>query len=288
MGQLGTIYTKMKYLILFLFLISFTSAITLDNNLVLNTTLSNSSITFSSDFNVTNLTIDPSYILLSNLSFTNLTGFYDCGDINHSDENTILDSSEFVCNLTEEIILAVEEDTPVEGSSNSGITFYPTQKELEKGYTKNIRKGLRVKVLVGEEVHYVDIKEAVDEKKVLISVSSEVQEKWLEKGEEWFVEVTGDNIYDIYVKVNSIWGLYTNITIKKIEKEIGSVVDEGVEVLEEPKQEVKRTFPKIVFGFLILVILICLMVLISFLKKPKWERRLMRNLFSMKHGRKKR
>lgn len=279
---------KKLFLILgVIFFFSFVNAITINQGVVLNTTSSNSSVTFSFDVNATNVTIDSSYVFLYNVSFTNLTGFYDCGEINHSDVNSVLDSLEFVCNITEEIASEVEEDI-VESSSRGGRTFYPTQKELEEGYTKNILKGLRVRILVGEELHYVDIKE-VDGRKVLVSVSSEVQEKWLEEGEEWLVEVTGDNFYDIYVKVNSISGLYVNVTVKSIEEEIELVPEDNVEtVVKEHKSEAKDSLPFGLFLIIVFVVLVCFTLLILFLRKPKWERRLIRNLVSMKYRRKKR
>lgn len=85
------------YFVLLIFIIlSFTSvsAVTINQGTVLNTTSSNSSITFSFNINVSNFTIESNYILLYEINFTNSTGTYTC-DVNHSTSNSNLDSSQF-------------------------------------------------------------------------------------------------------------------------------------------------------------------------------------------------
>lgn len=85
-----------NYFLLFFIILSFNfvSAVTINQGVVLNTTSSNSSVTFSFDVNASNFTIEPTYILLYGVNFTNSTGTYTC-DVNHSTPNSNLDSAQF-------------------------------------------------------------------------------------------------------------------------------------------------------------------------------------------------
>lgn len=231
----------MKYFLFFIFLISFASAVTFDNTIILNTTSSNSSVTFSLEVNATNITIESTYIYLYNASFTNATGFYDCGEINHSETNTVLDSADFVCNFTEVSVPEDEEITEdTSGGSTGGTTYIPSLKDLELSYSKNIRKGFRIRIPVDGNYHHLKV-ESIEKERILVNISSESQHKWLSIGEEWFVNIDNDTFYEIYVKLNSISGFYANITIKKINKEI-----EIEEVVKDTTKEeiIKEELPE--------------------------------------------
>lgn len=74
-----------------------TYAITFENNTILNTSISNSSITFSFKVEVTNVTIEPNYVYLQGITFDNITGNFTCNDVNQTTQNSNIDSSEFIC-----------------------------------------------------------------------------------------------------------------------------------------------------------------------------------------------
>jgi len=291
--QLGVV--KMRYyLFLIIFLISFAGAVTLDNTVVLNTTSSNSSVTFSFNVNVTNITIELIYVYLYNVSFTNVTGFYDCGEINHSDANTVLDSADFDCNFSEVAASAAEEETVAEEDTGSGgsSTYYPSLDDLIGGYTRGVREGFRVRVPVDNEYHHVKV-ENIEENKVLVSVSNEVQERWLAVGEEWFVEVSDDNIYDIYVKVDSVSGIYANIYIRSISEMVASK-DVSVEVSDDDigddgVSDIAADYVKwIVIGASAVLLIAVLVLVILNIRMPAWKKRARRNRKILRRYRKRR
>jgi len=75
------------------FLIPLTSAVFIDTDVLLNTSVSNSSITFSVPVTADRIEISSTYIYLMNV--TTPDGF--CDLINHSEENSNLDSADFQC-----------------------------------------------------------------------------------------------------------------------------------------------------------------------------------------------
>jgi hypothetical protein len=116
------------------------------------------------------------------------------------------------------------------GSSSSSpiVTSYwtstksPSEIELIRGYTEKLEEKDRVKVKVDNKNHYVGIIDLTSSK-IKINVSSEPQQATLDEGEARRFEVTDDDYYDIYVKLNEIDDDEANMTIKKIYELVGSV-----------------------------------------------------------------
>jgi len=235
------------------------------------------------------------YIYLYNVSFINVTGFYDCGEINHSDANTVLDSADFVCNISTSATVAESEDLDDDVAGSSGSIIYrPSSDVLDIGYTNNIREKWSVKISVDNESHYVKIQDVILDK-VLVRVSSEIQEKWLSVGEEWLVEVSGDDTYDVYVKVNAISGLYSNVTVRRISEPIEMVVPSDIfssEVVKGPR-EIKfmdgtidyKTIIILAVGIIILVVIFIIVFLI--VRESEMDKRTRKNKKSV-HKHKKR
>lgn len=90
---------KKTLLTLFLgiFLISFVNTVSLDTDTILNTTVSNSSMTFTIPANVRNLTVENNSIYLYWVTYTQEGISKFCTSINHTDNNTNLDSADFNC-----------------------------------------------------------------------------------------------------------------------------------------------------------------------------------------------
>jgi hypothetical protein len=94
-------------------------------------------------------------------------------------------------------------------------TYSPTDEQATAGYNKELKKGERIKVKVGNESHYVGIiKVSSDE--VTINVSSNPQQAVLEVGETKSFEVTNDSYYDINVTLNRINDTNANISVQSI------------------------------------------------------------------------
>lgn len=138
-------------------------------------------------------------------------------------------------------------------SSSSSGTTYPTYRiddeELSKGYQKVMRKNWRILFRIDGESHTFKV-EDITETTAKISISSETQEAILSIGEEKKFEITGDNYYDILVRLNSIDStneiyLKADFTIQSIHEEIIPLeeeeeiteTNETEEIIEEPIEE---------------------------------------------------
>lgn len=112
------------------------------------------------------------------------------------------------------------ETTLVQQSSSSGNpTFYPTNPNLNEGYNHILYTDWKIKFNVVNEAHTLTLN-SVQNDTATVTVSSTPQTKTLHIGEEWKVELTGDNLYDVLVKLNSITGSAANITIQYLNNSI--------------------------------------------------------------------
>ena len=102
-------------------------------------------------------------------------------------------------------------------------TYVYDSKDLreETPLVKELGKKYRIRVKVNNDTHYVGIVNLTNTT-ATINVSSESQQAVLAIGGEARFEVTGDNYYDIYVKLNNISNNKANITLKGIHEKIAS------------------------------------------------------------------
>jgi len=100
-------------------------------------------------------------------------------------------------------------------------TFSPSDAEFKAGFNKQLGKGERVKIKLGNETHYVGVIK-VNSDKVTVNVSSNPQQATLMVGEEKKFEVTDDNYYDLSVKLNSINNTKANLTITYLHEQIAT------------------------------------------------------------------
>ena len=84
-----------------LFLISLVGAINIDTTTIMNTSISNSSMTFSIEITADTIIIEPTNINITNATY-NLGGLRSC-NIYWDTENTNLDSADFGCSLIGDI-----------------------------------------------------------------------------------------------------------------------------------------------------------------------------------------
>ena len=97
------------------------STITFNPGTVLNTTSSNSSMTFSFTVNATNLTINPTSIYLEGISYISGGEIKTCTSINHTAKNTNLASADFGCTGPSDIVVSPSGGGG--GPTISGIQF---------------------------------------------------------------------------------------------------------------------------------------------------------------------
>ena len=155
------------------------------------------------------------------------------------------------------------------GGGATGATIYSvTETQLISGYTKEISKNDRFKLIINNETHYAAL-ESFTATTATINVSSNPQRATLSVGEEKKFELTSDNYYDLSVKLNSInmTSNKTSLTIKKINEKVSEVAGTG-QVIGEPGEnsEDEREINKeskikswMIYGLIGIVILIVLL-----------------------------
>ena len=111
-------------------------------------------------------------------------------------------------------------------------TFVVSNEQFIEGFTTELQKNHRMKLSVNNEDHYVGVIELTTTT-AKIDVASEHQQATLSIGDSRKFELTGDEIYDLLVTLNSISSNKASITILSISEEI---TEESI-VEEEAKEE---------------------------------------------------
>ena len=132
---------------------------------------------------------------------------------------------------------------PATTTSQSGgsPSFHPTQSNLQEGYSKSMGRNWKLKFDVKNESHELKLDNFdLDTKTATVSVFSELQIKVLSVGEEWKVDVDGDNFYDLLIRLDNVTLFRANIFVMEIDEEIfvdvisGNVVEgDDNEVVED-------------------------------------------------------
>jgi len=124
------------------------------------------------------------------------------------------------------------------GSGTTTTSFWTkgtrtvTAEEFQNSYTEALSVRRRLKVKVETLNHYVGVTE-LTATTATINVSSDPQEATLIVGDERMFEVSGDDYYDILVKLNSIESSKANITVQSIHELVTEDTTEGEEGLED-------------------------------------------------------
>jgi len=128
-------------------------------------------------------------------------------------------------------------------------TYTASDDKFEEGYTRELAMKRRIRITIGDESHYVGIINLTSTT-AIINVSSDSQQKVMSVGEEWKVDVNGNDFYDLLVTLNGIENFKANLTLLKIYEEVPepviigdsgdeSVTDEGLGVEEQVPSEEK-------------------------------------------------
>jgi hypothetical protein len=89
----------------------------------------------------------------------------------------------------------------------------------ETGYIKELSAKQRLRVVVNSVNHYIGVI-SLTSTTATINVSSDPQQAVLSVGDEKKFDVTGDDYYDVYVKLNSIASSKANLTLKEINEKM--------------------------------------------------------------------
>jgi hypothetical protein len=158
----------------------------------------------------------------SGLDYTWHVGCYDyAGNFNESSTRTIIvkESSSSESSGSDSSSDDTEYWTSTYSSSNEINT--------EKGYTKELIAKTRVKINVSNSNHYVGLV-SLTTTTATINVSSTPQQKIFNIGDENKFEITGDDYYDLLVKLNNITSNKANISMKIISEKM----PEDIQLLE--------------------------------------------------------
>jgi hypothetical protein len=132
------------------------------------------------------------------------------------------------------------------------------EKQLNLAYKSEI--SLKIK----NNNHKLVIDEIEDDSAV-ISIFSEKQTKKLIVGEEWKVNLDGDNYYDLSVKLNSVLRGVVNISIKSIQEQIN---EDKIDITLEEETPYINSNEMLEFNFFdVILIILFLILLILFLYK---------------------
>lgn len=158
---------------------------------------------------------------LSNLSNGNYEVNFYCEDI-----FGVINSSTSV-SLTVAIPSEADTSTGTSSAASSGtangIIFRPSEKNLEGGYSKLLRKSQSVEISVGDEKEIVEV-ESVSSEKVIISSNGENYE--IKNSSSAKIDFDNDGFYDIEISQKGTSGVYAKLEFKLIHEEIPSENEE--------------------------------------------------------------
>jgi hypothetical protein len=94
-------------------------------------------------------------------------------------------------------------DTSPSSSSSGDPTFRPTTQQLNNAYTKKLTEDWKIEFKIENTKHTFKLKDIKDNQ-IDIEITSELQEATLSIGQIQKFELSGDDYYDLSVKLNSI------------------------------------------------------------------------------------
>ena len=221
-----------------------TSLITI-NSAVINWTtdeLSNSSVNYGVSESLGNIISNSSNVTAHSLLLSVLSsGILYYFQIETCDENSNCNST----NGTFTTVAVPAEESVVEsqgGGPLAGIwtrTYMLNHRNMQEvgEIVRKIKENERIQIRLEEEKHYIGVSR-FSLTSLLVTVSSEPQEKILLTGEESKFDITDDKIYDLKIKLNEIDGNWANISIKYIHEEIPSK-EKTKGIAKEPSNELR-------------------------------------------------
>lgn len=160
-------------------------------------------------------------IFLENLSIGNYNFLLNCSDnrgdnwsINKLFEVTRLNQGNGGGPSKPKIDVAPKENKPGEVELNTESSIPPVKITSEKS-NLNIRKGNQIKININDEEHNILLND-FDEKGANITIFSEPKNIYLKIGEEVFIDLDNNGIYDLLLELKEIRESETTISVKEI------------------------------------------------------------------------
>jgi hypothetical protein len=117
--------------------------------------------------------------------------------------------------------------TPSQAGGEAGSAkYYPTEKELEKGYSKSLMKSDKINIEFHDEIYSLTVND-VDDKSVEFEIVPLGIKKILSSGKEWKIDLDNDGFYDAVLKVESLSSSSISAEIIKINEEYSLIDCDG-------------------------------------------------------------
>ncbi|GEM_PF-596014 len=141
---------------------------------------------------------------------------------------------------------------PSGGGGTSVIIYCPTTEQLDRGYSKELRKGDSIIFFIinlGKEEYKLIIKSILEDSVVFLIESISLEKSIISGNSEKF-DLTNDGIYDLGIKLNSIENNQANITIMTLNQttltppKINATTEASKENYEEENKAINKTGEK--------------------------------------------
>jgi len=127
-------------------------------------------------------------------------------------------------------------------SSGGYPTYYPTQEQMQNGFSKLLRKNQKVQMSINEQTHTAVIKSVNNtDKKVEIELEEINKTFELNENETQKIDLDNDRYYDLQISVKGFGALgYAELEFKEIHEEVPASEQEGQESPSKTEFEIKN------------------------------------------------
>ncbi|MDP2925806.1 MAG: S8 family serine peptidase [Nanoarchaeota archaeon] len=249
---------------------SSSSTMSINSNEETNLTINYGITTSLGSFSRSSSFLNSNSITLNDL--TSLTTYYFNSTSCDRANNCIINTSSFTTSAT----------TTNPSSSGGGggspassrKTYSISYEQFEKGYTESLSENDKIKFIEKDKTEHYIIINKIEKYKVNLTIKSNLINIVMDLGQSIKLNISSLEYYGLYIKVESISGNKTNITIKKINEKIipgKRVLDEiqnngrNISINEEEKPEIEEKKEEKYQGYKInftIVSYICLLILV--------------------------
>jgi hypothetical protein len=197
------------------------------------------------------------------------------GYVTNTTEFNLTDNVNLEFTLTATPTTTTEEATSTSGGGGTP-TKYPTESNLQEGYSQSLGRLWKVSFEHENESHQLKIEKLYsNNKSATITISSEPQTKTISVGEEWKVNLNNDSYYDLLVRLDNVTSVRANVFMQEINE---SISGESEEVEQEPQEGEPETTTKdtinygLYSGIAVLVLIVGFLVYF-FINKSKKKKK---------------
>ncbi|MEM0465771.1 MAG: S8 family serine peptidase [Candidatus Pacearchaeota archaeon] len=109
--------------------------------------------------------------------------------------------------------------------SNTSNVYVLTDKDLMLGFTKKLSKGDIIKFKLNDEIYYNLIVNEINETFIKITIKNKIKNLKLLIGEEYKLNISSSENYDLFLRLNSIEKQKANLTLRSINEYVNKIQD---------------------------------------------------------------